>query len=228
MTRLPRRPRCFLNVAVSLDGKISSSHRGRPTFPSREDRRRMDLIRARADAVLIGAATLRASDFPLRVRSSVLRRRRVSQGRPEQPLNILLSSHLRVPLQGRFFSGADTRRLVFTTPLAGRQARQAARRTAEVVVWRGKSIHLDRLMRELYSRGIRQLLLEGGGATNFDFFRQGMVDEIYMTLCPVIIGGAKSPTPVDGTGFNPHDFQHYAPASVQRKGRELFLHYLRT
>jgi 2,5-diamino-6-(ribosylamino)-4(3H)-pyrimidinone 5'-phosphate reductase len=224
----PRRPRCFLNVAVSLDGKISSFDRGRPTFPSREDRRRMDLIRARADAVLIGAATLRATDFPLRIRSSALRKRRLAQGRPEQPLNILLSSTLRVPLKGRFFTDQDTKRLVFTTPRARKKALETARQVAEILVWRGKSINLRRLMVELYRRGIRELLLEGGGATNFDFFRLGLVDEIYMTLCPVVIGGEKSPTSADGAGFRSSQFLRYAPASIQRTADEIFLHYLRS
>ncbi|MCI0568417.1 MAG: dihydrofolate reductase family protein, partial [Acidobacteria bacterium] len=70
MSRPLARPRCFLNVAMSLDGKIASTARELPTFPSHQDRLMMDRIRARSDAVLIGAATLRAADFPIRIRSA--------------------------------------------------------------------------------------------------------------------------------------------------------------
>ena len=104
MISRPPRPRCFLNVAMSLDGKIASRRRELPRFPSRSDRRMMDRVRARADAVLVGAGTLRAADFPLRIRSATLRRQRLAAGRPGQPLNILLSSSLDVPLGGRFSS----------------------------------------------------------------------------------------------------------------------------
>jgi len=227
MSRLVDRPRCFLNVAVSLDGKIASAARELPTFPSIEDRRMMDRIRARSDAVLIGAATLRAADFPLRIRSAALRRRRVVSGKTEQPLNVVLSASLGIPLNGRFFSDPAIHRLVVTTSGSPLRKRQAARRRAELLVWNGKQIDLRRLMRELYRRGVRELLLEGGGSTNFQFFRLGLVDEIYMTLCPWVIGGAASPTPVDGAGFRPRDFQHFSPARVRRVGGELFLHYLR-
>ncbi|MCI0658713.1 MAG: dihydrofolate reductase family protein [Acidobacteria bacterium] len=227
MSRPLARPRCFLNVAMSLDGKIASSARGLPTFPSHQDRLMMDRIRARSDAVLIGAATLRAADFPLRIRSAALRRRRVASGRPEQPLNILLSGRLRVPLDGRFFSDSQTRRLVVTTSEAPKRKREDARRRSEVLEWKGKTIDLRRLMGELHRRGIRELLLEGGGSTNFEFFRLGLVDEIYMTLCPVVIGGAGSPTPADGAGFKPREFLKFSPTRVRRVGGELFLHYHR-
>jgi 2,5-diamino-6-(ribosylamino)-4(3H)-pyrimidinone 5'-phosphate reductase len=228
MSRPLSRPHCVLNVAMSLDGKIASRARELPTFPSPEDRRMMDRIRADADAVLIGAATLRAADFPLRIRSAARRRQRVIRGKSEQPLNILLSATLSISLNGRFFFNPGTRRLVVTTTRAPRRKRQAARRRSEVLVWKGKKIDLRRLMRELHRRGIRELLLEGGGTTNFEFFRLGIVDEIYITLCPVVIGGAGSPTPVDGAGFLPEEFLKFSPTRVRRVGGELFLHYRRS
>src|SRR5262245_33890348 len=212
---------------MSLDGKISSRERELPSFPSAADRAMMDKIRYRADAVLVGGGTLRAADTPLRVRSRVLVRRRVAAGRPEQPLNVLLSASLNVPLDGRFFTASDTRRMVFTTTAAPARLRVRAAENAEVLAWRGRMVSLRRLVRTLRRRGVRQLLLEGGGATNFEFFRLGLIDEIYLTLCPVIIGGSESPTPVDGAGFPPPQFRHFAPVRERRVGGELFLHYRR-
>ena len=219
--------RCFLNVAMSLDGKIASFRRDLPSFASRADRRMMDRLRARADAVLVGAGTLRAADFPLRIRSAVLRRERLASGRPEQPLNILLSSSLAVPLKGRFLHSADTRRLIVTTRRAPSSRVRSLPESAEVLVLGRKRVSLPLLMRKLQALGIRQLLLEGGGETNAAFFRRDLVDEIYLTLCPVVIGGAHSPTPADGRGFSPEDFLRFRLVSLRREGGEIFLHYRR-
>ena len=222
-----RRPRCFLNVATSLDGKIASVAREYPTYSSSADRQMMDRIRARADAILIGAGTLRATDFPLRIRSAALRRQRKKAGRPEQPLNILLSASLRVPPRGRFFGAPDLNRLVVTT-------RSVPESRVRVFASRSEVLRLGRdrvdprvLLRRLHARGIRELLLEGGGSMNFDFFRMGLVDEIFLTLCPVVIGGDSSPTPVDGIGFTPRTFPRFRLLKMSRRGAEVFLHYER-
>ncbi len=212
---------------MSLDGKIASARRELPSFPSAADRRMMDRIRARADAVLIGAGTLRAADFPLRIRSKSLQRGRVDSGRSEQPLNILLSRSLDLPLEGRFFGAGDIRRLVVTTRGARASRLRSLAEKAEVLALGRKAIPLPLLMRRLHARGIRELLLEGGGGTNFAFFLEGLVDEVYVTLCPVIIGGAASPTPVDGEGFVPGCFPRFRLASLRREGEEIFLHYRR-
>ena len=227
MTPPRARPHCFLNVAMSLDGKIASFAREMPTFPSRADRRLMDEVRARADAVLIGAGTLRAADHPLRIRSGTLRRKRRSSGRPEQPLNILLSNSLRFPLSGRFFEADDVQRIVVTSRSApSRRIRQVSSR-ARVIRLGERRVDPGPLMSKLARLGIKTLLLEGGGETNFSFLDRGLVDEIYLTLCPVIVGGSASPTPVDGPGFLPAKYPWFRLDGVRRKGDELFLHYHR-
>ncbi len=213
---------------MSLDGKIASPARELPSFPSARDRALMDRIRFRADAVLVGGGTLRAANAPLRIRSRSLVRKRVAAGRPEQPLNVLLSASLEVPLEGRFFTARDTRKMVFTTTAAPARLRARAAEMAEVLVSRGQTVSPRRLVGTLHRRGVRELLLEGGGAMNFEFFRLGLIDEIYLTLCPVVIGGIESPSPVDGKGFSPGQFRWFSLARVRRAGGEVFLHYRRT
>jgi len=227
MTLPAARPRCFLNVAMSLDGKIASFAREMPTFPSQADRRLMDEVRARADAVLIGAGTLRATDHPLRIRSGTLRRKRRSAGRPEQPLNILLSNSLRFPLSGRFFRADDVQRIVVTSRTAPSQRIRQVSSRARVIRLGERQVDPRRLMGRLVQLGVKSLLLEGGGETNFSFLDRGLVDEIYLTLCPVIVGGKSSPTPVDGPGFLPARYPWFCLDRVRRKGDELFLHYHR-
>ena len=85
------RPFVFVNMAMTVDGKITSSDRDTPHFTSRLDKQRMDERRAEADAVLIGAGTLRADDPPLHIRDPQARARRAEQGRPHELTTIVVS-----------------------------------------------------------------------------------------------------------------------------------------
>jgi len=145
----------------------------------------------------------------------------------EQPLNILLSTSLRVPLNGRFFRDPDVERLVVTVTAAPKRRLAAVRERAEVICLPGRHVSPGLLLGHMHRRGIRELLLESGGTTNFEFFRQGCIDEVFLTLCPVIIGGMRSPTPADGAGFSPGRFPGFRLHRLRRKGGEVFLHYLR-
>src|SRR5262245_46276714 len=107
-------PRVTLNYAMSLDGKIATAARGRFRFTSELDRRLMDELRARSDAVLVGAGTLRAEDPPLQVRDPALREARRRQGLEAGLVNIVLSASLNLPLTGRFFTSPGVRRIVAT------------------------------------------------------------------------------------------------------------------
>ena len=72
---------------------------------------------------------------------------------------------------------------------------------------------------------MKQLLIEGGGQVNFDLFRAGLIDEVYLTLCPKIIGGRDVTTSVEGDGF---DFLNIVDAELldhRTVGNEIFLHY---
>src|SRR5262245_23239087 len=96
------RPFVLFNAAVSLDGKLAPASRRRVRLGSDRDRARMDLLRAGADAILIGAGTLRAEDPPLQVRTPAGRRLRAKAGRSGPLLEILLSESLRIPPSSRF------------------------------------------------------------------------------------------------------------------------------
>ncbi|MBP2681208.1 MAG: bifunctional deaminase-reductase-like protein [Candidatus Krumholzibacteriota bacterium] len=64
-----------------------------------------------------------------------------------------------------------------------------------------------------------------GGTLNYSFFEAGLVDEIYITVTPRILGGAKAPTPVDGRGFLKNTQVRLRLATLRRRGDEIFLKY---
>jgi riboflavin biosynthesis pyrimidine reductase len=78
---------------------------------------------------------------------------------------------------------------------------------------------------QLHARGLRGLLLEGGGEIHFAFAEAGLVDRLYVTITPRLIGGMGAPSLLDGKGFLKNDHRHLKLESLRREGDEVFLRY---
>ncbi|MBI4161758.1 MAG: RibD family protein [Acidobacteria bacterium] len=223
--RTRARPYCVLNVAVSLDGKIATYRREKFQFPSRRDRDRMDRLRAEADAILIGGTSLRVDDPPLFVRDPRRIRARVRRGLPPQPLGIVASRSLDLLSGSRFFREDPGRRIVVTVRRSPATRRRRLERLAEVWIAGERDLSPERLLLRLRRRGVRRLLLESGGALNHAFLAAGLIDEVYLTVCPLVISGSTAPTPFDGPGLVASATRPARLLSARRVGQELFLHY---
>jgi len=219
------RPHIALNFAMSIDGKISTKQRNRLRFSSKEDWKLMDEIRANADAVLIGANTIRSEDPPFRIRSKKWIGKRLLEGKTAQPISIILSNSLDLPINGRYFKERKLDRIIFTTQTASKEKLKSVSPFAEIIQTEGNKVDLNDLCRILFQRNIHKLVVEGGGEVNMAFFNAGLVDEIYMTLCPVIIGGREAPTPVDGVGFTADNIIHFELMETRKIGHEIFQRY---
>lgn len=196
------RPFVYVNMAMTADGKITSTRREEPKFTSRFDKTTMDRLRAEADAVLIGAGTLRADDPPLHVRDPGLKERRRSLGKPEHPLNVLVTAGAAVDAASRFFRSEHAAgRIVATVEDAPADRLAALRRVAEVWTLGVGRVDLGELLVRLKARGVDRLLVEGGGELNWSFFARDLVDELYVTVAPSILGGRDAPTLCEGEGF---------------------------
>lgn len=221
----PKRPHVIINAAASIDGKISTAGRGKVRFTSDRDRRLMDELRAWSDAVLIGAGTLRAEDPPLQVRDPELLAARAREGRPGKLTNIVLSASLNVPPLCRFFADPGIPRIVATVAEARDDLAARLGERAEVIRLGSGRVPIRPLCERLAGFGIGRLLVEGGGEVNAAFLSDRCVDEIYLTIAPVIIGGRASPTPVDGEGFAKGEFPSFELADCRHEDGEVFLHY---
>jgi 5-amino-6-(5-phosphoribosylamino)uracil reductase len=224
------RPFVTLNVAESADGKLAPIDGGKINFGSIEDRAQMEALRALADGVLIGGGTLRAEDPPLIIRDPAVRDRRAAAKGAPHPRNITVCSVLPENLAGMdFFRSLETEKLVFTTERTAPALREAAGRYAriEVVAHDGSGrVDLVEVLRKLPPLGVRHLLLEGGGELNFSMLEAGLVDEIYLTICPFIFGGRTATTSFDGAGFTREYVRKLALKSHRLSASgEVFLHY---
>jgi 2,5-diamino-6-(ribosylamino)-4(3H)-pyrimidinone 5'-phosphate reductase len=212
-------------MAMSADGKTSTYRRETFSLGSPSDRYLMDVLRAKADAVIVGARTLSLDGWAIRVRHPALRDQRVKRHRGPHPLNVVVSTDLRIPVRAEFFTFPETEKIVITTRRAPAARVTRLRRLAEVVVLPGKRIRPGDVLRVLADRGVERVLVEGGGTLNFSFFREDLVDEVYLTVTPRILGGGTAPTPVDGKGFLEKSHVRLKLVSSRRRGDEVFLKY---
>jgi 2,5-diamino-6-(ribosylamino)-4(3H)-pyrimidinone 5'-phosphate reductase len=219
------RPRVAINVAMSADGKISTHRRERISLGSAEDRRLMDALRARHDAVIVGATTVRLDGWAIRVRDRTIRERRLARGLPPHPLNVVLTTRLDLSPDCQFFTHPRTQRLIVTSRQAPPGRIRRWKTHGEVWVTRGRTIRPAAVLAELGRRGCKRVLLEGGGELNFAFFRERLVDELYITVTPRILGGRDAPTPADGPGFVASTQTRLELVSSRRRGDEVFLRY---
>jgi 2,5-diamino-6-hydroxy-4-(5-phosphoribosylamino)pyrimidine 1'-reductase len=214
-----------VNMAVSVDGRITTRTREHVALAGERDRRLMDELRTRADAVIVGAGTIRHDGHPILIRYDDLRKQRVKRGRVPHPVNVVLSRALDLPLRSRFFASKDTRRIVFTTRAAPKARVQSLRGVAEVIVLPGRILSPKLVMKALRDRGLRRVLLEGGGEVHFAFAKAGLVGEVYVTVTPRLIGGKQAPSFLDGEGFLWKDHLRLRLVSAKRIGEEVFLRY---
>jgi riboflavin-specific deaminase-like protein len=215
----------IVNMAVSVDGRITTRKRERFPLGSEHDRRLMDELRARADAVIVGAGTVRHDGYPIRLRYADLRAGREARGQAAHPVNVVLSRALDLPHRSRFFTDASTRKIVFTTDLAPAARVKRFQTVAEVVAVKGRSLPPARVLAELRARGLARVLLEGGGEVHFAFAKAGLVAELHVTLTPRLIGGDLAPSLLDGEGFLWKDHPRLTLVALRRVGDEVFLHY---
>jgi 2,5-diamino-6-(ribosylamino)-4(3H)-pyrimidinone 5'-phosphate reductase len=220
------RPLVSINMAMTADGKITSALREEPAFASRYDKTMMDRLRAEADAVLVGAGTLRADDPPLEVRDPEMKAHRRSLGKPEQLVNILVTASAAVDPASRFFAGRPASACIVATVVDAPEDHLARlRAVAEVwTVGRGR-VDLRELLSRLKARGIERLLVEGGGELNWGFVRDDLFDEIYLTIAPALLGGRNAPTPFEGEGLTMAGQRRLRLVGVDVKDGEIFCHY---
>lgn len=244
--RLPAfegRPYVFANFVISRDGRISfavpgAAGGGAVSGNNRHDQWLMGLLRARADAVLVGDNTLRTepehiwtaeSIFPEDAEAFAALRR--SEGRRQTPLTIFASSAGNIHAEARVFSRPDSRILIATTDRGAEQARTLLghRPNVDYLALGEDAVDMALLMHTLHQRhDVRSLLCEGGPTLYGSLLQAEQIDDEFLTLSPCLVGnprgGPARPGLVEGVGFMPGDGPCSRLVSVHRADDFLFLH----
>jgi 5-amino-6-(5-phosphoribosylamino)uracil reductase len=218
-----QRPLTTVVLAMSADGKISDTGRSHPTFGSREDFDHLERQVAAADAVLAGSATLKAGGTAMRVVNPELIAQRLQAGKPEQPIQIVCTRTADLDPTLRFFQQPISRYLLTTSQGAAHWQGQAG--FDRILAGETDDIDWHNALGDLYKEGIKHIAVLGGGEIVAAMLALDLIDELHLTICPLLIGGKTAPSPVEGNGFLQERSPHLELMSVKQIESELFLHY---
>jgi riboflavin-specific deaminase-like protein len=212
------RPFVFVCMIASADGRAARDGRS-AGLGGDADLELLLELRAIADAVLIGTGTLRAEGYDRLVKREERRARRAAGGLAEDPLAVVLSRRFDVPWDAGLFQAPEQPVLVYT----GIDTGDPPAVPAPVEVVRLEVPGLTEMLADLRARGVRALLSEGGPTMHGALHAAGVVDELFLTIAPLITGDDDEPNIVEG-GRLP-EAASLELLSVDRVGSELFLRY---
>lgn len=224
------RPFVFLNLAISADGKIASANHRVSGFGSEVDHRHLWELRSRADAILIGARTADTAPVKLDTGGARFQRKRLRDGHSEHAVRVVVSGTGSLDAGAEIFRHHFSPVVVLTSGrISSRRRRDLAAVADEVAEFGDWDVDWGAALWWLWRRyGICTLLGEGGGVLNDALFRAGVVDELHVTLCPVLMGGLEAPTIADGRGFGSlSEAALWQLVSHRRRGDEWFLVFRR-
>jgi riboflavin-specific deaminase-like protein len=183
-----RRPYVVTNMVSTVDGVVAIGGRS-GSLGSRLDRALMRRIRAATDAVLTGAASVRAEPIDPGVPAD-LARARERRGLPEQPLAVTVSRTLDLDPRNSFFRHGPCRCLVFTGRATPPDRVSAMRAWAYVEQVDGDDVDVGQMVAVLRERyGVERLLVEGGPTLVRALLDRGLIDEMFWTVAPKLAGG---------------------------------------
>lgn len=212
-------PFVTLKWAVSLDGKSATATGHSRWISGPTSRRYAHLLRARADAVMVGVGTVLADDPLLTARGED------DRPLPRQPLRVVVDSGARTPASARLLRQPGPTLIAVARPPGERLAplEAAGARVLPFPAEDGR-VDLRALLRHLAREGATSVLVEGGGTLAASLLAQGLVDKVVAFIAPVIVGGKEAPTPVEGEGIPTMEKAlRLERLTVERLGQDLVL-----
>ena len=196
------RPFVFINVAMTVDGKIDTVQRRGAAISSARDKERVDRLRAEADAVMVGGKTLLEEDPKLTVKSEALQAERVASGLSPHPIKVGIVTEARLKPDSQFLNEGPANIVIFTTRRTSKHHVSLLKsRGVDVYVDDSEKVNVPKALETLKQIGVERLMVEGGGTLNFELLQLGLVDEVTVYVAPLIFGGATAPTLAAGPGL---------------------------
>lgn len=204
-------------LATSLDGRIASATNLRDRIGSRADLEHLLTVRNQADAILCGGETFR-------------QHRRVRKGNknPKIPVQCILTQHFHLPPDSPMFTETMQATpavpvFIFSPTPAPESIRTQYPSHVQWITTEQENPALV-VMKTLAQEGIQTLMVEGGGYVMNLFLQAQAIDELYQTICPLLLGGKQDPGLVSGPGFRVAEAPRTQVLSCEWKGEELYLH----
>ena len=218
------RPYVTLSCAVSLDGYLDTANPPRLALSNAADFDRVDEVRAWNDAILVGARTVRLDNPRLLVRSDERRSRREGAGRSCSPWKVSVTASGDLDPQAAFFTEGDTSKLVYCPSSKARRIRRRLG-AAAIVVGLGEEVTMADLVADLGDRGVRRLMVEGGGTVHTQFLASDLADELQLAVAPIFVGDRRAPRFVGDAAFPWTNDRRATLAGVRQLGDVVVLRY---
>lgn len=210
-------PKIILSAAISIDGKIATRS-GDSKLSSKKDLSRLHKLRSQVDAILIGKNTVYKDDPLLTVR--------YSKGR--NPIRIVLDSCGTISNKSKILQTSNKVRtiIVVSKKITKKNLQKLKKFPIEILIIGENQVNIKSLIKILSKRKIKTILLEGGGTINWEFIKNNLVDEFFITITPFILGGENAISLVQGEGFDKITKSHKLRLNrIKRLENDLFLCY---
>ncbi|MEO1060657.1 MAG: dihydrofolate reductase family protein [Actinomycetota bacterium] len=216
------RPWVLSNMVASIDGAIAVDGLS-GDLGGEGDGRLFGAIRAQADVVLVGAATVRAEEYGPAGAGEAIRRRRRANGVAEVLRFAIVTRSLDLDLGADLFAAPTSRPIVVTVSEADPVRRAEVAEVADVIEAGDASVEPRRALDALHEAGLSVVLAEGGPRLNGQLFEEDLFDEINLTVSPHLVGGdGARMLRTDASALRRLERHH-----VLADGDELFLRYVR-
>ena len=223
---MTERPYVLLSCAISVDGCLDAPGPQRLILSGEADLDRVDDERSQADAIMVGAGTIRRDDPRLLIRAPERRAARTAGGLPEHPAGVTITASGDLDPGARFFTGhTGLQRLVYCpAPLVpGLQIKLTG--LADVIAIPPPG-GLGAVLTDLAQRGVHRLLVEGGAGLSRQFLADGLVDELELAVAPFFVGAAEAPRFAGPAGYPHGPGRPMRLAEVRRLDDIVLLRYL--
>jgi 5-amino-6-(5-phosphoribosylamino)uracil reductase len=200
---------------MTVDGKITTRNFSPVDFTSREDKLHLLRQRSLGDAVLIGHSTLKRDNVRLGLPGTELREQRLARGQTPYPIRVIVSNGGRIDPALKIFQTEISPILIFSTGRMPRRYQKALRGKATLHLSKARSVDLEWMLQLLWSDyKVQRVACEGGAELFRSLLERDLVDQLNLTIAPLMFGGRGAPTL---TGLN----TDFLPASVHCSLKEM-------
>ena len=211
------KPKVTLSAAITLDGKIGQKNK-QIVLSSKADKIRVHKLRSKSDAILVGKNTVEQDDPLLTVRYA----------KGKNPIRIILDSHGTIKNTSRIIKTCKRVPTIIVTSeiISKPNLNRLQKLPVDVIICGKNQVNLTKLLPVLSKKGIKTVLLEGGGTLNRSFLKKNLIDEMIIALTPYVLGSKNTVSLFEGLSFPSLKIKFPLKLkNVQKNGNEIILNY---
>ena len=211
------KPKITLSAAITLDGKIGQKNK-HIVLSSKADKIRVHKLRSKSDAILVGKNTVEQDDPLLTVRYA----------KGKNPIRIILDSHGTIKNTSRIIKTSKRVPTIIVTSeiISKSNLNRLQKLPLDVIICGKNQVNLTKLLSVLSKKGIKTVLLEGGGTLNRSFLKKNLIDEMIIALTPYVLGSKNTVSLFEGLSFPSLKIKFPLKLkNVQKNGNEIILNY---